>query len=216
MKRIEINEHFKKSYLTCGNTRDNFIFENCLNEFVQLAECSLKASQNGTQSCCIKITKDLEEKLESTLSQCENDIQRKIVARELFATLFMFELIKKTPQKDKLKSDLKMGLSDILSGDFEKTKKYIMTAPTPYDIENYIQSHQKIELNIFLYDIQNKPLQQAINNYISSRLPYSVKIFSNKPLASYLDQNKNRIEVPHDYMTINVKNFIKIENTKDI
>ena len=68
----------------------------------------------------------------------------------------------------------------------------------------------KFELNIFLDNTQNIYLQQAINNFISSREPFSVKLFATQErLSTYCDQLGNFIQSPHDYMNMNVNKFIE-------
>ena len=61
MKKIEINDYFKKSYLTCGNTYDNYIFHNCPKSFLQVAYDSLNEDKFGIRPCMVRITKEDEE-----------------------------------------------------------------------------------------------------------------------------------------------------------
>ena len=98
--------------------------------------------------------------------------------------------------------------------DIEKVKKYHSVAPMPFDITNFSREIQKIELNFILNNTQNVYIQEAINNFISSREPYSVKIFSSHSLPSYRDQTKNLIECPHDYMSRNISDFIEYQSEK--
>ena len=70
----------------------------------------------------------------------------------------------------------------------------------------------KIELSFILEDAENKYFQQAVNLFISSREPYSVKIFTNNDrLVTYYDLNGNIIECPHDFMRRDVSEFIERE-----
>ena len=66
---MEINEYFKNDYLTCGQTRDNFIFENCPNEFILEAQKSLAISKNGVKSCNLTIKRANEIYVEKTLTR---------------------------------------------------------------------------------------------------------------------------------------------------
>jgi len=68
-----------------------------------------------------------------------------------------------------------------------------------YDITTYARKN-KFELNIFIEEA-DKYLQQAINNFISAREPYSVKLFlKNDKLSTYYDPIGSIIQSPHDYM----------------
>ena len=64
-----------------------------------------------------------------------------------------------------------------------------------------------------LKDTKNKYIQQAVNVFIASREPYSVKIFTNNDrLVTYYDLNGNLIESPHDFMRRAVDMFAEFEN----
>ncbi len=212
MRKIIIEKSFINYYLTSGRTHDNFIFENCPIEFINEAEKLLKSSTTDTKSCVIRLSRDIEENLEKTLSQCENDFQKSIIARDLFLSIFMTKLIELSNGDVEQKEKLENGINAILSGDFEKSKKYHVLSPMPYDITKMIRKIGDFELNIFLINTKNKFLQQAINNFISAREPYSIKVFAtSSQLPSYLDQNGNLMQSPHDFMFGKVKENISFD-----
>lgn len=209
--KIKINDYFKNYYMTCGNTRDNFIFENCPLELIDLAQKGLSINSENKKPCNILITKKIENKLNRTLEKFESELQKKIIARIFFTSLFLRELIKLENKAEQL-NFLEKGITSLLSENIENIKEYIINSPHPLDIEKAIKEIGEIELNIFLVDTENKFLQQAVNNYLSSRLPYSVKIFTNnEKLCTYYDQNGNFIQAPHDYINVNVYNYISID-----
>ena len=214
MEKLYINEYFKNTYLSCGKTHDNFLFNDCPELFINEAYKLLSTSSADTHSITIKITHNLEERLQKTLDQCTNSNHRKLISRDLFLSIFMSKLKKlQSNQADSL-SSLQNGIDAILSGNFEEAKKYHFDAPMPYDITDIIKEIGKIELNIFLHNTDNKDLQQAINNLVSSREPYSIKIFNtNYQLPTYVNQSGTFIEAPHDYMSINVGNFINVNES---
>lgn len=211
MKKVVINEYFKDEYLTCGKTRDNFIFENCPIEFIREAKELLSNSSEEVKSGVIKITRKQEEKIEETLSQFEHDIQKSLIARDYVCSLIMLEILKgKTNNSGEIKF-LKQGISAISNGDYWKAREFSINSPNPWDISREAKN-RKIELNILLIDTKNKYLQRAINNLVSSREPYSIKIFASQTLPSYLDEIGNRIECPHDYMRLNINNYVQVIN----
>ena len=80
----------------------------------------------------------------------------------------------------------------------------------PYEVRRFQNKYGRIELNFFLEDTQSIILQQAINVFVSSREPYSVTIFTTSDKQpTYYNLNGNIIECPHDFILINMKNFIK-------
>ncbi|MBE7076421.1 MAG: hypothetical protein E7374_00830 [Clostridiales bacterium] len=211
---MKLDETFIKSYLTCGKTRDNFIFEDCPTEMVEMANEFLSVSSVDVKSCCITITDDIVAKLNLTLSRCETEIQKKVVAREFVFSMFMLQL-SRFLRDDYTQTIMLRGVQDLLSGDFERVKKYVQSqnCPTAIDLMDMIKKLGKIELNFFILNASNKYLQQAINNFISSREPYSVKIFSTQFLSTYYDQTESRIEWPHDFLTVNISRFLNSKTT---
>ena len=124
-------------------------------------------------------------------------------------TYILKELYK--DENEEIFQSLQEQLEEFEKNNYEKIK------------QNYIKSYmhnniasesrklgQKIELNFFMFDIDNIELQQSINNFVSCREPYSVKIFTNKErLSTYYDTNGNLIECPHDFMRRDVNEFIE-------
>ena len=109
---------------------------------------------------------------------------------------------------------LNVGLEAVENADKNAIMGYHSVAPMPYEITNFYRDIGPFELNFILEKSQNVYVQQALNNFISAREPFSVKIFSTKTLPTYLDQNKTAIENPHDYMKRNVQDFIEQQYEK--
>ena len=211
-----LNEYYKNEYLVCGKTRDNFVIENCPLQFIKLAGESLKNDENGVKSCNVKITAIDETFLEKTLNLCENDLLRSFIARDYVCSIVMIEVLKNVEEQKSYIDLLKEGVKCLLDGNFEKAKEFHSKAPFPSDISSMARRYGRIELNFFMINNSNVFVQQAVNNFISSREPYSVKLFTtNRRLPSYLDQGHNLIECPHDFMTIKIDRFLEedeIEN----
>lgn len=196
-----------KEYLTAGFARDNFVIEQCndhLFEFVKNSICR----NTEVKTCVINLTKENELKLSKTLDCCNNDFQKKLLARDYFETLFMQELLKFSPDEI-VNMQLKNVSDSLLSGKFEIARGVHIDSPTPFDIQQKIKSIGKVELYIFLENIENKYLQQAVNNHIASRTNYTIKVFATNKLATYYDQAGNLIQSPHDYI---VPNFDLLNN----
>lgn len=205
---MKINDYYKNEYLTCGKTKDNFIFENCPNNFINFALQNLSIKANNVTPCNIHINHTHQLLLEKTLDLFEEDFHKKLIARDFVCTAIMINLMSNEPDNQELNL-MKNGTSAILNQNFSGIKTYHAHCPMPHDITK-IAKKQKIELNVFLTNITNKYLIQAINNFVSSREPYSVKIFANNSLCTYQDQLGNRIECPHDYISLSPQNFIEM------
>ena len=207
-----INEYFKEEYLTCGRTRDNFIFENCPIEFIKIAQELLNNDSVDIKACNVTITSEEEKLLEQTLNMCLNDLQKNALERDFITANVMLEVVKGIKGREEEKKMFADGLMALLTGDFQKSKKFHLDCPMQSEIGSIARETGKIELNLFLIDTKSPYLQRAINNLISSREPYSIKIFTNNErLPSYRDQAGNIIQCPHDFMTRNVNDFIEHE-----
>jgi len=207
---MKINEYFKKQYLTAGNTYDNYIFKNCPNDFLISAEELLSKSANGVKPCNIKLGRVEQEEIERVLLNCEYFFQETAIASYYITTLIMAQLFKGIDEK-KYQS-LQSQLESFKENDFQAIKQnYLVGGYMPCDIAKQSRKlGQKIELNIFLFKIDNLALQQAINIFVSCREPYSVKIFTNEErLTTYYDANENLIQCPHDYINMDVNKFIE-------
>jgi hypothetical protein len=124
------------------------------------------------------------------------------------------EVVKDIPEKGMHFSILKEQIKAFYNNEFWKVKQFHATSFFPNDVAEYSKKFGKIELNFFLIETKNVELQRAINNFISSRTPYSIKIFTtNAKLSSYADQAGNLIQSPHDYMTRDVREYIENENS---
>ena len=196
---IKLNEYYKNTFLTAGATRDNFVFENCSNEFINIARDLLSQENNNTKPCNITIDKSISERLDNSIKLFDLE-QKQIIARDFLNALILQEVHKYTENQAELDS-IKQDINNALSQNRDKILSFIQNSPIPYFLERKLTQSGKIEINIFLQDMQNKHLQQAINSYLSSRSPYSIKLFTNeKFLCTYYDLAGNIIQSPHDYM----------------
>jgi len=197
---IKINDYYKNAYLTAGVTRDNFVFENCSDEFMDLARNYLSEDANDVISCVVDLDKNIENKLEDSLDLFDSVVHKEIIARDFISALIMLSILKKSGNSVELDA-LDQGIENVLSGDYKRIRSFLQNAPMPYLIDWQIRKTGKIELNMFLKDIKNKYLQRAINGFLASRTGYSIKVFTNQDrLCSYYDEGGNIIQSPHDYM----------------
>ena len=210
-----INDYFKEQYLCAGATRDNYIFTGCPKEIIGQCFYLLNKENNDTKPLTIKIDRALEKQFEELLDQCQDNFSKTILSRDLINSL----IAKKAydyMEKDDHFATLDNTISILLSGDLDKAKKNHINCVTQEDIKDLKKKLGKFEINFFLIDTQNIPLQRAINNYIYSREPYSVKIFSTGLLPSYTDEAKNFIESPHDYISININAFLEPQDEPEM
>lgn len=204
-----VDEFFEKQYLVAGNTYDNFVFENCPNELLSLAQQKLSRNEGTVKPCVACIDRPLEEKVELTINNCAENFQKKILARDFATALVVKELLQYLDNNHELKDFIDLQIKSFLHNDFKKVKELHGECLMPHDVKKIANIIGKIELDFILEDTKNKYLQQAINVFVSSREPYSVKIFTNSDkLPSYYDLNGNIIECPHDFMRRDVNKFI--------
>lgn len=199
-----------KEYLTAGFARDNFVVEMCDKRLLDFVKQHIVTNED-VKTCVINLSHENETNLEKTLNACENDFQKKLLARDYFETLFMQELLKFCTDFE-VENNLESVTKALLSGDFNIARKEHINSPTPFDIQQIIKKIGKVELYVFLDNIQNKHLQQAVNNHITSRTNYTIKVFSTHRFSTYYDQAGNLIQSPHDYI---IPNFINFNTEED-
>ena len=212
MNNIIINEYFKNEYLTPGQTYDNFVFENCSIEFLFEAKQLLEQSTNNNcKSHIIELTNLEEQLIEQTLKKCKSNFQKNIISRDYICSLIMREILSKIPNTEDEIAELNRLISSIKSGDLNSSIDFHAISPMPYEITEIIKKNGNTELNFFLINNQNPFLQSAINNFLSARTPYSIKVFTNNTqLPSSTDQAGNLIQSPHDFMRRNINDYITI------
>lgn len=218
MKNIEIEENFNREYLTCGNTYDNFIFHKCPKSFLHIAQDRLSKDNNGVRPCLIRITRDDEEIIENMLKEYEDyEFYKTIICRDYVNARVLNEVYSRVAEKGASKSVLNEHVKAFKEGELWKVKKHHVSAPFMYEIVDAYKKYGSFEIDFFLEDTENVFIQKAINNFISTRAPFTVKVFTNKDkLPTYYDEGGNIIECPHDYMTRNVNNFISIKEDEEL
>ena len=175
---MKINSFFEKEYLIAGNTYDNFIFENCPKDFLRFAKNKLKKSGTEAKSCVVYLNKDIEKCIEQTLNNFNEELHKKILARDFITAVVIKGLLRYKNEKQEIINFINSQISAFIQNDFQKVKQLHMQSFMPQDIKRIAKKIGKIELAFILEDMQNLHLQQAINIFISSREPYSIKIFT--------------------------------------
>ena len=205
MKEI-INKTFIDGYLTCGATYDNFIFDKCSLEVMKFAISNLSKTQSETfksvNLCFSSADKAMMDKIASC---CDNDYQKNLLAGSYFNLKYMLGILNVFGEKrsEFKKQDLIDIIKTFSSGRLDLAIDCYRRSPSNYDINVITKKVPKFELNIFCLGEQNKYLQMAINNYISSRLPYSIKLFTNSDrLSTYFTSSGEFMQSPHDYLSI--------------
>ena len=208
-----ISDYFREVYMKCGNTYDNFVFHNCPVELLDMAEESLNVPSEDCTPCVLRFGKDDVEALSKTLDQCADDYQKGIMARTYYYSKFMRELLHKfnCGYKDHTVESLDRGIEDLVSGDFQKARKFYLDSPLNEEIEWCIRKTGKIELDILLDNMNDIYLQCAINNSIASRTPYSIKVFNTGNMfASTYSTSGQLIQSTHDYLLRNIADYVKV------
>lgn len=206
---MEVNKNFENEYLVSGNTYDNFIFENCPKEFLGYAREKLSQSNNDITPCVVNIDGKIDRLVGNTLNNFDDDFHKKILARDFVTAMVVREILKNFCDVEQSQELVEMQINGFLSNDPHCVKGLHPYSFLPYNVRTLSSSIGKIELDFILEDVQNKYIQQAINVFISSREPYSVKIFtSDEYLSSYYDLDGNLIQAPHDFMRRDIVQFI--------
>ena len=216
MKISDINPYFIDAFLTCGQTYDNFVFTNCPVDFMRIAEAQLSIDNDDCNSCVVHISRKDEVLLDKLFYKCTSSYQLRAFARDYIDLLVMRELVKKIEDIGDLKH-IEQHINALRNGDIDSAIDYHIEAPLPNHIIFLINAIRKTEIDFFLFNTDNTIIQSAINNFLSMRTPYSIKVFTNNErLPSYYDEAGTPIECPHDFINLNVYDFINDkENSSD-
>lgn len=193
---IFINHHLAKS--TCA---DNYVFYNF--NFNQLSTIikHIQTEYKSQNPCIINVLQNDDKSLCKTLSCFNDDHLKKLIARDYICAQIKQQLLKTKNMQDKNVNNI---LNAILNGDTNLVKELHAQAPMPYEITKLAKKLEVKEIYIFLQNQQNVYVGQAINNFISSREPYAIKLFTSQPhLSTNYDQMGNLVQSPHDYISIN-------------
>ena len=206
---MKLEKFFIEEYLTPGQTRDNYIITNYPIELLQSTPDIIKQQQSTFKPCNIVITREEEKAIETTINTFPEQFIRDILARDYVCALIYHKLSQIVPIKPSQQQIINDQLHAFLNNDHEAVKELHPHSIMPFDIDKHIKKTGNIELNIFLHNTENVDIQRAINLFISSRTPYSIKIFTNNErLPSYADSMGTLIESPHDFLTMNTNTII--------
>ena len=210
---MKISQSFIDNYLLVSGTVDNYLFENCEKDLLEEIIKLLRFNKTEKRQCIVCVTNDEEIKVLKLLDECQSSYERAILVRDFANAKVMRELYNGVDNK-KLEV-IDNHLNAFYRGDLWSVKtNHSDSTIFPYDIITFIKEQERVELNVFFEDIKSFEIQRAFNNYMSSRLPLSVKFFTNGKLASYSDQALNLIQSPHDFVSVNVSNFIEVDENE--
>lgn len=214
--RMKINKSFIDNYLLTSGAVDNYLFENCEINFIKEICDILKSGKSEKRQCIVRVTKDEEHMVLKLLSQCSNQMERTILVRDFVNSKIMLEVYRGV-NKEEFERCSK-HLSAFYNADMWCAKENHKDGVVfPYDIINFVKNEHKFDLNVVFEDIESFEIQRAFNNYMSARLPLSVKFFHTSKMASYADETLNLIQSPHDFISVNPNNFIeKINNSENL
>lgn len=212
-----MDQYFIDSFLKAGGrySGDNIIFTSCSPAFLSIVNEIIENDNNPlVLPCKVEIKNDDIMLIAKVQSLFDDKIKKDVLTRT-FLTIYVAKNTMQSLGIDDFKnvcsqSDLEVGLRAFHSLNAQKIKDFYLMAPLPEEIDRMIAKlDKKIELNLVLPNGNNNALlQRYINNYIGSRLPYCVKLFTaENSLCSYFTSNGQFIERPHDYQSVDVKNL---------
>lgn len=212
MENMLINKSFAEEYLACGQARDNMVFTACSNRVLDWIKNYLKNSQQKDILAVVELSRQDEMGFEQILESCTDEFQKNLLSQEFITSCVLRSAMINAGSKDDFLSPIEICnkfLDACQRGDFEGVKQLYTKAPMQYQVAYFVRKYGRLEMDFFLCDTQNKYIQRAINNFLSAREPYCVKVFSNTNLLpSYITSNGQRVESPHDYIDMNINNFL--------
>lgn len=215
---MKFSKYFVDAFLTAGNRGDNCVFTNCSEDVLKFVQETLEQESADGVAHIISLSDGVVGAFEEACEDFE-EFYVPILARGFVNGLVMKSLLESktselTGREKILLQDINQGLEDMLSCDSNGIVDYLKRAPMSFDISNFIEKNGRHEIVFILRDMKNRRLQQAVNNFLSERSKYVIKVFSDSSLASVLDEGGNLVQCPHDYVSIDIKHFIEEEDQK--
>lgn len=212
---MNLNKTFIDSYLTFDGRSDNYVFENCPQEFLDFAFNKFNSEKREGKVCAIKWRVQDETILQAVLDKCGNVYEEKLLTQDYIYARIMQGVY--SVRNSEEFSKICKHLGAFYSGDMWEIKGlHKESVMFPLDLINAVKKYGKFDLCIFFEDIKNFEMQRTFNNLLSSRLPLSVKFFSGKRLISGIDSSGIMIQNPHDYMSVDVNKFIQKEEQVEV
>lgn len=212
---MKINQSFTDNYLMTSGSVDNYLFENCEKYLIEEICSILKSGKSKNRQCIIRVTKDEEQMVLKLLSQCSNQIERTILVRDFVNAKIMLEVYRGVKKEEFERCS--QHLSAFYNADMWRAKgNHKDSVIFPYDIINFVKNNERVDLNVVLEDIESFEIQRAFNNYMSARLPLSVKFFLTNKLSSSADEALNLIQSPHDFISVKPNKFVEEKREGDI
>ena len=220
-----LSDFVKNNYLTFSSIgSDHEIYFNTPAELMpEIKRTLTKQMKENTNLATITFTADESNQIESILIDYDNfdintpsrinpNYQKRVMASALIRCKLMLAILesKKDLQETSMSSaELRQIIQGLTSCSREERIQAYINAPSHYDIEDMIKRGQKTHLAIFEDNVNCSILQGAINDYIGSRTPYSIKLFtSSNNLSNSYDSNGNLISPVHDYRAIYLDRFL--------
>lgn len=216
MKNFKISQHLINSYLTAGNAPDNSVIRNCENDFLKFVQNSLQNNEGNAKACLVTFNQDDINVIQKLYSELKKDLQKNIVARSYVWTkialsiLDNFENPKARRQLDKIQ--IEQCLNIFKNGNLQQFIDNISSFPNFMLVESYIRDgndqinilNKPIELDIFLYNMDDILIQQNINDILGGRTKaFYLKVFTNQSnFCTRLSSNDSYLQAPHDYRDI--------------
>ena len=205
-----MNKSFIDNYLLDSGSVDNYLFENCEKVVLDEIYKVLRTSVTKKRQCIVKLTNEEEKQVLALLDKCKSSYERTVLTRDFVNAKIMVEVYRGVDKA--LFERYTKQLNAFYNLDIVQAKEnHRYGVLFPYDIINYVKNKEKIELNVFFENIKSFEIQRAFNNYMSARLPLSVKFFMPGRMVSNADESVNMIQSPHDFISVNVSKFIETE-----
>ena len=217
MNNIEMNSYFKNQFLTSGQTYGKHIITNVPTAILEQAPQIINNSNKDHKACNIILTREEEKQIEKTLYPSLDKYTRTILARDYICAIIYRELSRIIDISYKQLQIVDSQLEAFTNNNLGLLKELHSTSLMPNNIVELIKKEGNIDLNLFLHSTQNIDIQRAFNIFMSSRVPFSIKIFTNnEKIPSYTDSLGTLIECPHDYTSTYANKYIETHHQNEM
>lgn len=179
--------------------KGHYVYFGVSKEQSEFIEKFLKANDNCFKTVFVLFDEKDEFKINYICKNCENEYQKNLIARAYVSTKIMMNLVSNFDLYKNREQYLNIVNSFIIMDSLSDKKiiEHLNEFPTLAEINDFQNKIPDIDLNLLVQRIKNKPLQQAVNDYLSVRNENSIKVFIDSvDLVSYKTTN-GQIVVPN-------------------
>jgi|GEM_PF-4321150 len=209
-------ENYKNVYLTAGMSPDRTAIMGCKDDFIEYAQTNLERNHGHATACILELDQDDQEILEDFYSECDKANQKYFVARDYLWTKIASTI---TAKKNIHAPHLEECAHAFQSCNMQEYIHVFEQIPHTDEVNEMIRhGDTPVELDVFMFGINDPYLQMSINNLLYDHsTSFYLKVFSDqKYFCHYETSRRTKLQMIHGLMpTVSTHDHYEPEEEQD-